>query len=110
METLFQPVFVIEFLAVGLGVLLGHQLSERRERDLRAEKEDNERDILKASLAQELDEIQVNISEWTGDLPPEIGFPTGSYQSGISGGRFILLDEGLQRDLNAIYGSCRKVL
>lgn len=109
MESLLQPAFVVDFLAVGLGVLLGHQLSERRERSLQADQEDAERERLQDSLERELEEIRGNLRDWEGELPPNIGFPTGSYESGISSGRFALLGEDLQQDLNRVYDTVERL-
>ncbi|MFW5963313.1 MAG: hypothetical protein ACOCQM_00510 [Natronomonas sp.] len=102
-DWLISPVYIVDFLAVGMGALIGHQLSARRERHLQAERERDDRQRLRDSIAGELAGISESIDNWEGEVPPRIGFPTGSYESGISSGTFSLLSEDLQRELNAVY-------
>jgi hypothetical protein len=108
-DPFISPVYIVDFLAVGTGALFGHQLSARRERHLQAEREREDRRRLRNSIAGELREINRSISEWQGELPPKVGFPTGSYESGVSSGTFSLLDESLQQQLNAVYDDIDRI-
>ncbi|MCY4731648.1 hypothetical protein KY092_13905 [Natronomonas gomsonensis] len=108
-DWLISPVYIADFLAVGMGALLGHQLSARRERHLQAERERDDRQRLRDSIAGELGGISENIGNWEGEVPPTIAFPTGSYESGVSSGTFSLLSEDLQRELNAVYDDIERI-